>query len=135
MAAGHDILLIGASAGGVHALAEVVGGLPHDLPAAVFVVLHISPYSTSAMPAILTRKGSLPACHPSDGEEIHHGNVYIAPPDRHLLLEPGRVRLSRAPSENGYRPAIDVLFRSGARVYGPRVVGVVLTGNLDDGTA
>jgi two-component system chemotaxis response regulator CheB len=133
--AGHDIIVIGASAGGVSALSEIVRGLPKDLPAAVFVVLHISRYGTSAMPAILGRAGNMPAAHPSDGEPIRQGHIYVAPPDHHLVIEDGQVGLSRAPSENGHRPAIDVLFRTAAYAYGPRVVGVVLTGNLDDGTA
>lgn len=131
---GHDILLIGASAGGVQALSTVVGGLPRDLPAAVFVVLHIAPYGRSAMPSILSRAGVLPATHAEDGEPIEPGRVYVAPADHHLMLEPGRVRLSRAPTENGQRPSVDVLFRSAAQAYGPRCIGVVLTGNLDDGT-
>jgi two-component system chemotaxis response regulator CheB len=131
---GHDIILIGASAGGVQALSAVVGGLPKDIPAAVFVVLHIAPYGRSAMPAILSRAGVLPATHAEDGEPIEPGRVYVAPADRHLMLEPGRVRLSRAPTENGQRPSVDVLFRSAAQAYGPRCIGVVLTGNLDDGT-
>jgi two-component system chemotaxis response regulator CheB len=130
----RDILLIGASAGGVQALSTVVGGLPGDLPAAVFVVLHIAPYGRSSMPVILARAGNLPACHPQDGEAIEMGRVYVAPPDQHLMVEPGQVRLSRAPTENAQRPAVDVLFRSAAQSYGPRCVGVVLTGNLDDGT-
>jgi two-component system chemotaxis response regulator CheB len=131
---GRDILLIGASAGGVQALSAVVGALPRDLPAAVFVVLHIAPYGRSAMPMILSRAGVLPATHAEDGEPIEPGRVYVAPADHHLMLEPGRVRLSRAPTENGQRPSVDVLFRSAAQAYGPRCVGVVLTGNLDDGT-
>lgn len=131
---GRDVIVIGASAGGVHALSEVVGSLPADLPAAVFVVLHIAPHGRSAMPAILSRAGYLPAVHPEDGQPVEHGRVYVAPPDHHLVLQDGVVRLSRAPSENGQRPAIDVLFRSAAQTYRRRVVGVVLTGNLDDGT-
>jgi two-component system chemotaxis response regulator CheB len=130
----RDIVLIGASAGGVQALQTVIGGLPRDFPAAVFVVLHIAPYGHSSMPAILTRAGSLPAAHAQDGEAIEAGRVYVAPPDYHLLVEPGRVRLSRAATENAQRPAVDVLFRSAAQAYAPRCVGVVLTGNLDDGT-
>jgi two-component system, chemotaxis family, protein-glutamate methylesterase/glutaminase len=132
---GRDIVLIGASAGGVHALSQVVALLPPGFPAAVFVVLHLSPYGSSAMPAILSRAGALPAAHPVDGEPIRRGRIYVAPPDQHLLIEPGRVRLSRGPTENGHRPAVDVLFRSGGQVYGPRAIGVILTGNLDDGTA
>jgi two-component system chemotaxis response regulator CheB len=131
---GHDIILIGASAGGVQALSTVVCGLPHDLPAAVLIVLHIAPYGRSAMPAILARAGVLPAAHAGDGDPIEPGHVYVAPADHHLMVEPGRVRISRAPTENGQRPSVDVLFRSAAQAYGPRCIGVVLTGNLDDGT-
>lgn len=132
---GHDIIVLGASAGGVQALSQVIGELPRDLPSAVFVVLHVARYGASAMPAILSRAGALPARHPSEGEAIEAGKVYVAPPDHHIVLEDGHVRLSRAPSENGHRPAVDVLFRTAAYSYGNRVVGVVLTGNLDDGTA
>src|SRR5579864_7803296 len=129
------LLVLGASAGGVQALCEVVRALPARLDAAVFAVLHVSPYGHSAMPAILSRCGPLKAVHPADGEAIRPGCIYVAPPDLHMLVEPGAVRLSRAASENGFRPAVDVLFRSAARSYGGRVVAVVLTGNLDDGTA
>ncbi len=127
--------MIGASAGGVQALCEVVAGLPRDFPAAVFIVLHISSHPTSALPHILSRCGKLPACHPDDGVRFEPGRIYIAPPDRHLTIDGSRVCLSRAPRENGHRPALDVLFRSAARHHGRRVVGVILTGNLDDGTA
>jgi two-component system, chemotaxis family, protein-glutamate methylesterase/glutaminase len=130
----RDIILIGASAGGVQTLAELVRHLPRDLPAAVFIVLHISPFGSSSMPAILSRSGFLPAAHPKDGDPIEVGKIYMAPPDHHLVIEPERVRLSRGPTENSHRPAVDVLFRTGAEVYGPRVMAVVLTGNLDDGT-
>jgi two-component system chemotaxis response regulator CheB len=134
-AAGHDIVVLGASAGGVQALCEVMDGLPPNLPAAVFVVLHVAPHGHSALPAILSRLGCLPASHPVDGEEIQPGRIYVAPPDRHLAIEGSQIQLSRRASENGHRPAVDVLFRTAARSFGPRVVGVVLTGNLDDGTA
>lgn len=132
---GHDILLLGASAGGVQALSDLVAQFPSDLPAAVFVVIHISPSGSSAMPAILSRAGALTAAHPQDGEPIVPGRIYVAPPDHHLVIEPGRVRLSKGPTENGHRPAVDVLFRTAAQIYRERSVGVVLTGNLDDGTA
>src|SRR6185436_714450 len=132
--AGRDIILIGASAGGVQTLTELARHLPGDLPAAVFMVIHLSPFSHSSMPAILSRAGPLPAAHPRDGEPILPGRIYVAPPDHHLVIEPEQVRISRGPTENGHRPAVDVLFRTGAEVYGPRVVAVVLTGNLDDGT-
>jgi two-component system chemotaxis response regulator CheB len=132
---GRDIIVIGASAGGVGALSGVIEYLPPDLPAAVFVVLHLAPHGRSALPSILGRSGCLPASHPTNGEAIEPGRIYIAPPDHHLAIDGDKVILSRNASENGHRPAIDVLFRTAARAFGPRVVGVVLTGNLDDGTA
>jgi two-component system chemotaxis response regulator CheB len=131
----RDIIVLGASAGGVQALCEVIGDLPPNLPAAVFVTLHVAPHGRSAMPAILSRAGCLPASHPEDGEPILPGRIYVAPPDRHLAMEESQVCLSRNATENGHRPAIDVLFRSAARQYGRRVIAVVLTGNLDDGTS
>lgn len=132
---GHDIIVIGASAGGVEALVTLVRQFPEDLPASIFIVLHIPAQSPSLMPGILTRSGLLVATHPDDGEEIKHGHIYVAPPDQHLLIERGHIRLVHGPKENRHRPAIDPLFRSAAYIYGPRVVGVVLTGSLDDGTA
>jgi two-component system chemotaxis response regulator CheB len=132
---GHDIIVIGASAGGVEALTHLIAGLPHDIPAAIFVVLHISPHGTSVLPSILRRAGRLPVQHAADGDEIRTGHVYIAPPDLHLLIRGDKIRLSRGPTENASRPAIDPLFRSAATSYGPRVIGAVLSGVLDDGTA
>ena len=132
---GHDMITIGASAGGVEALTELVRGLPVDLPASVFVSLHVPPHGTSMLPQILSRRGPLPAHHARDGEPIEPGRIYVAPPDLHLLIHQGVVRLSRGPRENGFRPAIDPLFRTAARWHGPRVVGVILSGTLDDGTA
>jgi two-component system chemotaxis response regulator CheB len=110
-------------------------GLPANLPAALFVVLHIPAQSPSLLPTILNRVGPLPAEHPADGAAIEHGRIYIAPPDHHLLIEPGRVRVVRGPKENRHRPAVDPLLRTAALAYGPRVVGMILTGALDDGTA
>jgi two-component system, chemotaxis family, protein-glutamate methylesterase/glutaminase len=131
---GRDIIVAGASAGGVEALSNLVAGFDADLPAAVFVVLHVSPQGTSVMPAILSRAGPLPASHAVDGELIEHGRIYVAPPDFHLLLRRDRIYLRRGPRENGCRPAVDPLFRTAAHAFGRRVIGVVLSGALDDGT-
>lgn len=133
--AGHDILVIGGSAGALEALRRLCADLPGDLPAAVFVVVHISPNSRSVMPELLSRVGKLKAHHPVDGEPIQPGRIYVAPPDHHLLLEPGKVLLRRGPHENRTRPAVDPLFRSAAIAYRSRVIGLVLSGLLDDGSA
>lgn len=131
----RDVVVIGASSGGVEALMRIAGGLPSGLPASVFVAVHFPQGAPSALPRILSRSGPLPAAHPEDGEPIRRGRVYVAPPDRHLLLEDGRVRVVRGPKENRHRPAVDPLFRSAAVARGPRVVGVVLTGSGNDGTS
>jgi two-component system chemotaxis response regulator CheB len=132
---GHDIIVIGASAGGVEALVELVAQLPPDLPAALFVVHHFPARGTSLLPQILSRRGPLPAQHPQNGEVIQPGRIYVAPPDHHLLIHQDYIRLARGPRENSHRPAVDPLFRTAARSYGRRVVGVILSGTLDDGTA
>ena len=131
----RDIVVVGASAGGVEAISRLVSGLPADFPAALFVTVHIPASTTSVLPHILDRAGPLEAVHPKDRDVIEPGKIYVAPPDHHLLLAPGRVRVVRGPTENGTRPAIDPMFRSAALSYRRRVIGVVLTGNLDDGTA
>ncbi|HYH83317.1 MAG TPA: chemotaxis protein CheB [Longimicrobium sp.] len=131
----RHIIVIGASAGGVEALRQIAAELPAGFPASIFAVVHFPPHSTSNLPGILSRAGPLPAVHPGNGDEIRPGTIYLAPPDRHLLVERGRVVVVQGPRENGHRPAADPLFRSAAGAYGRAVVGVVLTGNLDDGTA
>jgi len=131
----RNIVVVGASAGGVEALQTLVKSLPGDFPGSIFIVLHISPDSPSLLPAILERAGPLVATHPLDGAPILHGHIYIAPADHHMLIERDNIRIVRGPKENRHRPAIDPLFRSAALAYGPQVIGVVLTGSLDDGTA
>jgi len=131
----RDIVVVGASAGGVEALVQLVRDLPPDFPASVFVVLHVQPDAPSALPSILQRVGCLPASHPTNGESIRRGHIYCAPPDRHLILRRGRMEVTRGPRENRFRPSVDVLFRSAARAYGRRAVAVVLSGALDDGAA
>lgn len=127
------IVVIGASAGGVSALQGLVGGLPAAFSAPVVIVLHIGAHKSS-LPALLTAAGPIPATYAEDGETIGPGRIYVAPPDRHLTVVEGRVHLSRGPKENCARPAIDPLFRSAAENYGSNVIGVILTGNLNDGT-
>lgn len=131
---GHDIIAVGASAGGLKALRSIASGLPPGLDAAVFVVQHVAPNAASLLPGLLEQAGPLESAPAVDGEAIRPGRIYVAPPDHHLIVNRGVVRLSRGPHENRFRPSIDVLFRSAARAYGPRVIGVVLTGYLDDGT-
>lgn len=129
------VIVIGASAGGVEALEALVRGLPADLPAALCVVLHIGDRPSKA-PLILDKAGALPAAHARDGERLRPGRIFVAPPDYHMMVDvSGRLRLSRGPRENGTRPAVDPLFRSAANAFGPKVVGVVLSGALNDGTA
>lgn len=131
----HNIVVIGASAGGMEALKQIVTQLPSDFPCAIFIVWHIAPQYPSMLPQILERVCPLPVAHAIDKEAIQPGRIYVAPPNHHLLIEPGHVRVTQGPKENRFRPSIDVLFRSAALAYGPQVIGVVLTGFLDDGAS
>jgi two-component system chemotaxis response regulator CheB len=131
----RDIIVIGASAGGVQALTNLVADLPADLSAALFIVLHIPAHIPSLLPVILARESKLPVDHAKDEEPIQQRRIYVAPPDQHLLIEAGHIKLVHGPKENLHRPSIDALFRSAARWAGPRAIGVVLTGARDDGTA
>lgn len=131
----RDIIVSGASAGGLQAFQTLVSQLPSELSAAIFIVWHVSPEYPSLLPEILAQATALPVAHAIDTEPIKLGRIYVAPPDYHLLIEPGYVRLSRGPRENRFRPSIDVLFRSAARSYGSQVIGVVLSGSLDDGAS
>lgn len=129
---GRDIVVVAASAGGLMPLRKLLAGLPEDLPASVLTVLHIPATGGQALPRILDRSGPLPAAAATDGEKLTPGRVYVPPPDRHMLIVNGAIRLSRGPRQNGVRPAADPLFRSAALYGGPRTVAVVLSGTLDD---
>jgi two-component system chemotaxis response regulator CheB len=131
----RDIIVIGASAGGVYALKELTASLPGDLAASIFVVLHVSPHSPSLLPDILSHAGPIKAIHPQDGQLFQPGHIYVAPPDHHMLIEYDQIIVKKGPKENRFRPSIDALFRSAAYTYGPRVIGVVLTGMLNDGAS
>lgn len=131
----RNIIVIGASAGGVETLSRLLASLPADLQAALFVVVHTSPTGRGLLPQVLRRDSRLPVEHAEDGERIRLGRVYVARPDHHLVIEHGRTRVTKGPRENYTRPAIDPLFRSAALAYGPRVIGVVLTGMLYDGSS
>jgi two-component system chemotaxis response regulator CheB len=132
---GHDIIVMGGSAGAVDAMQEIVAAFPENLRAAVFIVVHTAAGFESALPEILARRTRLKATHAIHGEPIVAGRIYIAPPDNHLLVRPGYVAVQRGPKENGARPAVDPLFRSASIAYGPRVIAVVVSGHLDCGTA
>jgi two-component system chemotaxis response regulator CheB len=129
------IVVVGASAGGLDAVRLLVSKLPANFPAPICLVLHTSPQSPALLDQILARAGKLQVINPKDRQPLRPGSMYVAPPDAHLLVEPGVVRIYKGPKENRFRPAIDPLFRTAAQVYGPFAIGVILTGNLDDGTA
>ena len=129
----RDIIVMGASAGGIEAYCEILRGLPSDLAASVFIVQHVG--MNSVLAEVLGSCAALQLATAGNGEGVRHGRAYVAPGNRHLLLERGRVRLSRAARENNQRPSVDALFRSAAKAYRSRVIAVVLSGNLDDGAA
>jgi two-component system, chemotaxis family, protein-glutamate methylesterase/glutaminase len=131
----RDIVVVGASSGGLDAITQLVCGLPADLRAAVLVVIHMAPTFPPGLAERLSRMGALEVADAVDGEVIRPNRVYLCIPDRHLLIDSENIRLSRGPKENHARPSIDALFRSAAYSAGPRTIGVVLTGRLDDGTA
>ena len=131
----RNIIVLGASAGGFEAIQKVISGLPVGFDASILIVWHMSPEVKGILPQMINRLHTIPASHAIDKEPIRQGHIYIAPPDHHLLVEQDRIRISRGPRENRFRPAVDPLFRSAAYVYGPRVIGIILSGALDDGTA
>jgi two-component system chemotaxis response regulator CheB len=135
MSTQRRIVVIGASAGGIDAIRSLLSPFSPDFPTPICVVIHTSAESPGVMAEIFDRYTRLAVALASDGCRLEPGHVYVAPPDRHLLVEPGRMRVTKGPREHGFRPAIDPLFRSAAQVYGPGAIGVILTGNLDDGAA
>ena len=136
MTAAHDIIVVGTSAGGVEALCNIVSALPADLPAALFVVMHVPGWRSSTLVNILSRCTKLTAVQADDHNSIERGHIYVAPPDQHLVFNSGdRMELWHGPKENSFRPSINALFRSAAGTFGPRVTGVILTGTLEDGAA
>ena len=130
----RDLIVIGASAGAVPVLLDLAAHLPADFPAAVLVVLHVGAHR-SVLPDLLAGRGALQARHAVDGQALQPGTIAVAPPDQHMRVEDGRIHLWHGPKEHHARPAIDPLFRSAARAQGPHVIGVLLSGRLDDGTA
>jgi two-component system chemotaxis response regulator CheB len=135
MPVARDIVVIGASSGGVEALKRLVPLLPQDLPAAIFIVMHLPVAPSSVLHEILQRCSGWPVLPAIDGAIVRHGIITVAVNDHHLLFDQGRIRLTRGPRENRTRPSIDATLRSAAVEFGPRTIGAVLTGNLDDGTA
>lgn len=129
------LVVVGGSAGAIGPLRKIIGALPREFPASVCVVIHIPEHARSAMPMVLSDAGALSAVFAEDGAPLAPGKVYVAPPAAHLLVDDGHVRLSHGAAENRARPAIDPLFRTAARAAGPRVVAVLLSGALDDGSA
>lgn len=131
----HKMVVIGASAGGLEGIKALIAALPKDFPAVLLVVLHIPSDSVSALPQILSRAGPLPARQPEDGETMKPGQIYVARPDHHLIVEGETIGVKKSPRENRFRPSIDVLFRSAAYHHNHRVAGVILSGALEDGVS
>ena len=131
----HRIIVIGASAGGFEALKKIIRGLPADFNAPIFIVWHMSPDIPGVLPYVLSNQNTIVAAHAFNGEEIKPNRIYVARPDHHMLIEDGKVLITHGPKENRFRPAVDPLFRSAAYAYGNRVIGIILSGALDDGTA
>jgi len=129
----RDVVTIGASAGGVEALRALIGALPADYPGVLAAVVHRSPYFESALAAVLSRRTPHVVIEPEDGDPLAMERIYLAPRDRHMVFEDGRLRLHRGPKQHHTRPAVDPLFRSAAEIHGARVVGVLLSGSGDDG--
>jgi len=134
-AAKRDIVTIGGSAGAVDVVKTIVRSLPADFGAAVFIIVHTSPRLPSHMPDILNRVGPLHVCHAAEGDAIVPGQIYLAPPDRHLIVAENHIHITRGPREGLHRPSINMTFRSAAGAYRERVVGVLLSGMLDDGAS
>jgi two-component system chemotaxis response regulator CheB len=130
----RDIVVIGGSAGALEALG-FIADLSADFPAAIFLVMHLAAEGPGMLPDILGRSSKIAVQHGHDGDRIAPGRIYVAPPDHHMTIKDGTVKVARGPKENRHRPSIDVLFRSAAEIYGPRVIGVVLSGMLDDGSS
>src|SRR5262249_22865729 len=132
--AGRDIITIAGSVGSMEELRKLLRHLPPRFSGSLFIVVHTSPEGPSLLAEILGGSSRLPVGNPFHGEPIKPGHVYVAPPNYHLLIMPGRIELGKGPRENGFRPAADPLFRTAAQAYGPRVVGIVLSGGMDDGS-
>ena len=128
----RDIVVIGASRGGVEALRGIVSALPPNLQSTLLIVVHTSPTHASLLPDVLSRAGPLPAEHGRNGMRIERGHIYVAPPDHHMTVGPiGFIRLDQGPKKHHTRPAADPLFRSAAGIYGSRVIGIILTGGRE----
>jgi len=128
------VIVIGASSGGFEAFKTIIKNLPADFSVPIFIVWHMSPDVRGVLPQVFNRLNKIYAAHAYNNEEIKQNRIYVAPPDHHMLIEDGKIRITHGPKENRFRPAIDPLFRSAAYAYCNRVIGVILTGALDDGT-